>query len=350
MKIATLQLLFCLLLISLGLRAQSDLSAVSIPVPLLKKHVFALADDSLRGRATGTPGQLTAARYCVKSFRESRLLAAFPVDSVRASFYQPFYFTTTEVSLFKTSPGQPSMRYKRGELVPAPVTAKDSAQVQQGHNVAGLIIGTDRKQEVVVISAHYDHVGQVGGRVFPGADDNASGTASVLSIASVFDSLARQGIRSRRSILFVLFSGEENGLLGSAYFVYNSPIAMQQIVGNLNTDMVGRIDGKHWKHANYCYLITGSENSRLRQLAEQANKQSVQIDLDYEHDTEDDPKQYFSRSDHYNLAKLGVPILFFTDGEHPDYHQPSDKPQKIEYDLLAKRATLIFQTAWLMAN
>ncbi|WP_338871016.1 M28 family peptidase [Spirosoma sp. SC4-14] len=350
MKIATLQLLFCLVLVSLGLRAQSDVSAISVPLPLLKQHVFALADDSLQGRETGTPSQLTAARYCVKSFRKSHLLAVFRVDSVRGSFYQPFYFTSTTLALFKPRPGQTPVMYKKGELLPAPVTAKDSAQVLQGHNVAGFILGTDRKQEIVVISAHYDHVGRIGGRVFPGADDNASGTATVLSVASVFDSLAQQGIRSRRSILFVLFSGEENGLLGSTYFVNNSPIPITQLVGNLNTDMIGRIDNKHRKHPDYCYLITGSENSRLRRLAEQANKQSVRIELDYEHDTEDDPKQYFSRSDHYNLAKLGVPVLFFTDGEHPDYHQPSDKPEKIEFDLLAKRATLIFQTAWLMAN
>ncbi|GAB3887754.1 hypothetical protein GCM10028825_19280 [Spirosoma agri] len=106
-------------------------------------------------------------------------------------------------------------------------------------------MGTDLKHEVLVISAHYDHLGRVGGSIHPGADDNASGTATVLSVASVFDSLARQGIRNRRSLLFVLFSGEEQGLLGSQHFVNNSPIPLRQIIGNINIDMVGRTDAAH---------------------------------------------------------------------------------------------------------
>lgn len=219
-----------------------------------------LASDSMQGRETGTIGQQQASIYCTQSFRFSHLLAAFRIDSVQGSFRQPFAFTSSEIVPFGRSMSSGTYRYtyKRHELAPLPATAKDSSRVLLGHNVGGVLIGTDRKQEVVVISAHYDHLGREGRRIFHGADDNASGTATVLSVAAVFDSLARQGIRPRRSVLFLLFSGEEKGLLGSTYFVDNSSIPLKQIVGVLNADMVGRVDDRHRKKPDYCYLLTGS--------------------------------------------------------------------------------------------
>ena len=220
-----------------------------------------------------------------------------------------------------------------------------------GHNMGGLIVGTDLKQEVVVISAHYDHLGNEGNRIFYGADDNASGTAAVLGVASVFDSLRQVGVRSRRSVLFVLFSGEEGGLLGSKYFVYNSPIPLNQLVADLNVDMVGRVDDAHRKKTDYCYLLTNHESRKLQQLAERVNAESVHLSINEGgYDTKNDPEQHFYRSDHYNFAKAGVPALFFTNGSHSDYHKPSDTPERINYDVLAKRATLVFQTAWALAN
>ncbi|WP_460907533.1 M28 family metallopeptidase [Spirosoma areae] len=257
--------------------------------------------------------------------------------------------TTTLPRVYKYSTAPRT--YKRHELAPLPLTAKDSSRVLLSHNVAGLLIGTDLKQEVILISAHYDHLGHSGGLIFHGADDNASGTATVLGIAATFDSLAQQGVRPRRSILFVLFSGEEGGLLGSQYFVYNSPIPLSQLVCDLNVDMVGRVDNWHRKKPDYCYLLAGKQNSELKRAAEIANQQSVNLDLNQGgYDTETDPNQYFYRSDHYNFVKQGIPALFFTNGEHPDYHQPSDTADKIVYDVLQKRATLIFQTAWVVAN
>ncbi|MVM39127.1 M20/M25/M40 family metallo-hydrolase [Spirosoma sp. HMF3257] len=333
--------------------AQPDVSRVLVPAELLKKHVYLLASDSLQGRETGRQGQREAALYCVRLFRQSHLLSVFRLDSVRGSFRQTFPFTITEVALFGNSRAYSSAypTYKRHELAPAPLTAKDSSKVLFGDNVAGLLVGTDLKKEVVVVSAHYDHLGRVGGRTFHGADDNASGTATVLSIAAVFDSLAQQGIRPRRSILFLLFSGEEGGLLGSNYFVYNSPIPLNQFVGDLNVDMVGRIDYEHRKKPDYCYLITDIQGKELQKAAEAANQQSVNLVLNRGgYDVENDPKQYFYRSDHYNFAKQGVPALFFTSGEHADYHQTSDTADKIVYDALQKRATLVFQTAWRVAN
>ena len=332
---------------------QPDVSRVTVSSLLLKEHVFMLASDSLQGRETGTTGQLQAAFYCTNSLRKSRLLSAFRIDSIRGSFRQTFAFTITDVALFGNSrvPGSAPPTYKRHELAPLPVTAKDSNRVLLGHNLAGLLIGTDLKQEVVVLSAHYDHLGRSGSQIFHGADDNASGTATVLGVAAVFDSLARQGVRPRRSILFVLFSGEEGGLLGSQYFVYNSPIPLNQFVCDLNVDMVGRVDYFHRKKPDYCYLITDKLGRELQTTAETANQQSVNLALNQGgYDTKNDPEQHFYRSDQYNFAKLGLPVLFFTSGQHPDYHRPSDTADRIVYDVLQKRATLVFQTAWRVAN
>ena len=240
--------------------------------------------------------------------------------------------------------------FNRFELANDPLTRQDSLQVSYGQNVGGLLIGTDLKKEFVVISAHYDHLGRDGGVIYPGADDNASGTAAVLSIAATFDSLARLGIRPRRSVLFVLFSGEEGGLIGSQYFIGNFPFSLDQIVCDLNVDMVGRVDYAHKKSPDYCYIIGGPTDKPLRQVVEEANEQSVNLELNREYDNENDPNQYYYRSDHYNFGRLGIPVMFFMDGNHPDYHRTSDTADKINYTVLQKRATLVFQAAWRVAN
>ncbi len=341
------------LLTHLPLLAQPDVSRVVVSDSLLRKHVFSLAADSLEGRQTGTTGQHKAALYCTQAFRFARLLPVFRLDSVRGSFRQTFALTVSDVQLFGNMRvyGTGATTYKRYELAPLPITAKDSSRVLLGHNVAGLLIGTDLKQEVVVISAHYDHLGRQGRQIFHGADDNASGTATVLSVAATFDSLARHNSRPRRSVLFVLFSGEELGLFGSDYFIVNSPIPVQQFVGNINVDMVGRVDAEHHRKPDYCYVLTGKENNRLLPYLEKANQQSIQLAVNQGgYDTENDPEQLFYRSDHYNFAKFGIPVLFFTSGTHPDYHKTSDTAERILYPVLQKRATLIFQTAWLLAN
>ena len=335
--------------------AQPDVSLVGVSPGRLKQHVYTLASEEFAGREVGTPGQLLATNYCIRTFRQNHLTAPFRVDSTQASFRQPFAFTTTEVASFglmrMSNGGTVSGPTKRSELVPLPQTAKDSSGVLFGFNVGGLLIGTDLKTEIVVVSAHYDHLGKSGNRFYPGADDNASGTATVLEVAAVFDSLARQGVKSRRSVLFLLFSGEEAGLLGSSFFVINSPIPLRQLVADLNVDMVGRVDWAHRKNPDYCYLIRNSQSAPLQNVAEAVNSQTVGLALNKGgYDAKNDPEQFFYRSDHYNFAKLGIPALFFTSGQHPDYHQPSDTADKINYDALQKRATLIFQTAWRVAN
>lgn len=327
--------------------SQQSVSQITVSDSLLKTHVYVLASDSLQGRATGTTGQLKAANYCMAAFKKSHLNAVFSRDSAQRIYWQTYPFSLTKIALYGAQRGTFTTRY---ELIDWPETTADSNRTSFGHNLAGLLIGGDLRREVVVISAHYDHLGKSGSQVYYGADDDASGTATVLSIATLFDSLARQGVRPRRSILFVLFSGEENGLLGSQYFVENSPVLMKQITADLNVDMVGRVDYSHRKNPNYCYIIDGGINKWLRKKAEQANGQSVGLELDYTYSDSNADKQLYYRSDHYNFAKQNVPVLFFTNGEHPDYHRTSDTAERIDYPLLQKRATLVFQTAWLLAN
>ena len=326
--------------------AQDTISSVLVSEVLLKKHVYTLASDSLQGRQTGTIGQYKAADYCVKTFKDNHLLPVFQLDSLWWTFLQKYYFIPALVSYF----GRMTVTAKRSELSNPPLANDDTNQILFAHNVGALLVGSDLKNEIVIVSAHYDHLGKNGNLIYNGADDNASSTASVLAMAAAFDSLAQQGIRPRRSILFLLFSGEEGGLIGSKYFVAASPFDMNQIICDLNVDMVGRTDLKHRKRPDYCYLITGKSDKELKQTIEVANQKSVNLNLDYRYDSENDPSQFYYRSDHYNFAKQGIPIAFFMDGEHPDYHQPSDSADKINYIVLQKRATLVFQSAWMMAN
>jgi hypothetical protein len=221
-------------------------------------------------------------------------------------------------------------------------------------NVLAYLEGTDKKEEVLVISSHYDHVGvNSQGEINNGADDDGSGTVSVMEIAEAFASAAKDGYRPRRSILFLNVTGEEKGLLGSEYYAENPVFPLENTVNNLNIDMVGRIDYEYQNAENqeYVYVI-GSEmlSSQLKIINEYNNITYTNLILDYRYDAEDDPNRFYYRSDHYNFAKHNIPVIFFFNGVHDDYHQPSDTVDKIEFDLMEKRARLIFHTAWDLAN
>jgi hypothetical protein len=221
-------------------------------------------------------------------------------------------------------------------------------------NVMGFLEGTDKKEEVLVISSHYDHVGvSAEGDAFNGADDDGSGTVSVMEIAEAFATAAKDGIKPRRSILFLNVTGEEKGLLGSEYYSENPVFPIANTVNNINIDMVGRIDYEYQKEANkdYVYVI-GSEmlSSQLKKINEYNNITYTNLVLDYRYDAEDDPNRFYYRSDHYNFAKFNIPVIFFFNGVHDDYHQVTDTVDKIEFPLMNKRAHLIFHTAWDLAN
>ncbi len=232
------------------------------------------------------------------------------------------------------------------------VCVKIVSETRQTENVIGMLEGTDPslKDQYVVYSAHYDHLGKTAtGVVYHGADDNASGTSTVLGIAELY---SKMQTRPRRSIIFLTVTGEEKGLLGSDYFTSHPTVPMTNIVTDLNTDMDGRIDTSYVnRDSNYVFVIGSSRLSKnLDSLLVAADSQSVGLKLDYSFDSDNDPNQFYYRSDHYNFAKKNVPVIFFFDGNHPDYHKPTDTSDKITFPILEKRAKLIFLTGWKVAN
>ena len=218
-------------------------------------------------------------------------------------------------------------------------------------NVLGYLEGTDLKDELLVITSHYDHIGITGDQINNGADDDGSGTAAVLELAEAFAQAKAAGHGPRRSILFMTVSGEEKGLFGSEYYTDHPVFSLDSTIANLNIDMVGRIDPTHEADSAYVYVI-GSDrlSTELHEINETANARYTQLDLDYTYNAPDDPNRFYYRSDHYNFAKHGVPIIFYFNGTHADYHKPTDTVDKISFDLLRERARLVFYTAWQLAN
>ncbi|GAB4043296.1 M28 family peptidase [Spirosoma litoris] len=224
----------------------------------------------------------------------------------------------------------------------------------ESSNVLGFIEGTDKKDEVLVISSHYDHIGiSADGQINNGANDDGSGTVSVLEIAQAFAKAKAAGKGPRRSILFLTVSGEEKGLLGSQYYADMSPvIPLEKTVADLNIDMVGRVDDLHLgKSDNYIYVIGSDKlSSELHKISEETNQKYIKMDLDYKYNDPQDSQRIYYRSDHYNFAKHKIPIIFYFNGLHPDYHKPTDDIEKIDFKLAEKSARLVFYTAWEIAN
>ena len=221
-------------------------------------------------------------------------------------------------------------------------------------NVIGVLPGTDLKDEYLVISAHYDHLGIRDGTIYYGADDDGSGTVGVMQIAQAFAKAKAEGKGPRRSVIFMTVSGEEKGLWGSEYYTSHPIFPLEKTTANLNIDMIGRTDASRMvgDSLNYVYVVGDDKlSSDLRTISEASNKKYLKLELDYKFNDPNDRQRIYYRSDHYNFAKNGVPIIFYYDGMlGADYHRPTDTPDKINYKLLAKRAQLVFYTAWEMAN
>ena len=204
-------------------------------------------------------------------------------------------------------------------------------------NVAAILEGSDPelRREYIVFSAHMDHVGTSStagpDSIFNGADDDASGTAGVLELAEAY---TRRGGRPKRSLIFLTVSGEERGLWGSAYFAANPPVPMGQIVANINMDMIGR----NWPDT---IVVIGKEHSDLGTTLDRVNAAHPELRMTAIDDLW--PGQnFYTRSDHYNFARRGVPILFFFNGVHADYHKASDSPDKIDAEKEARLLRLIY--------
>lgn len=283
----------------------------------MKNKLYTFASDEFEGRDTGKPGQKKAAEF-LKNFYQS--------IGVNSPLGDDDYYQDIPSSFFND-------------------------RLPDSENVVAYIEGDGSTEEVLVLSAHYDHVGVKGDQIYNGADDDGSGTIAILEIAKAFKEAVNDGYRPRRSIVFLHVTAEEKGLLGSLYYSENPIFPIEQTVANLNIDMIGRVDDAHKDNPNYIYLI-GSDrlSTELHEISETTNDEYVKMDLDYKYNAKDDPNRFYYRSDHYNFAKFDIPVIFYFNGTHEDYHQPTDTPDKINYELLARRAQLIFYTAWEIAN
>jgi hypothetical protein len=307
-------------------------------------------------RASGAAAILTVASSYPRtapSLRTGRLNLSYFKKAITAQ-----QFTVSE-GLAKAIGGA---GYETLKGAKAPLVAKanvllnvqKATRTLESSNVIGLLPGTDLKDEYLVITAHYDHEGKRGDSViFYGADDDGSGTVSVIELAEAFAQARAAGKGPRRSIVFMTVSGEEKGLLGSAYYAEHPVYPLAKTTANLNIDMIGRIDPKrkNGDSTNYVYVVGDDKlSSDLRPISEAVNNKFTKLELDYKYNDPNDKEFIYYRSDHYNFAKNGVPIIFYFNGTHADYHRPTDTPEKINYTLMEKRARLVFHTAWEMAQ
>lgn len=212
-------------------------------------------------------------------------------------------------------------------------------------NVIGMIEGTDKKNEAVVVVAHYDHLGHKRGEIYYGADDNASGTAAVMELAEAFAQAARDGHHPDRTIIFLAVSGEEEGLYGSRYYSEHPVIPLDSTFACVNIDMIGRAETKMKDNPDY---ISGYAYLS-KDILEVSQKNTALIAPDIT-----DKMEFRARvrggSDHYYFADHGIPSLFYFEGMHKDYHKPTDTADKILYDRMEKIVRIIFATTWELAN
>lgn len=234
--------------------------------------------------------------------------------------------------------------------------ASKNEEKVRAENVLGFLEGSDPvlKEEILVVTGHYDHIGLTTSgtdKVNNGADDDGSGTTGVLMIADAFVKAKKAGKGPKRSILFMTVVGEEKGLLGSEWYSEHPVFPLEKTITDLNIDMIGRVDKAHEANPDYIYII-GSDmlSSDLNRIGIKANEDNVKINLDMTYNNRTDPNQFYYRSDHYNFAKHGIPVIFYFSGVHEDYHQPGDEVSKINFELLSKRAQLVYYTAWDLAN
>ena len=308
--------------------------AETIKVEDLEKHLFILSSDSMEGRETGKKGQKMAADYIMNHFKN---IGIPPYK--KKSYYQKFKVKNgrhmckcddCDTDFLKRMLGK--NKYIKGE------------------NVIGFIEGTDLKEELIIITAHYDHLGKHQDKIFNGADDDGSGTSATLEIAEAFMLAKKEGNGPRRSVLIMPVSGEEKGLLGSKYYTDHPIYPLENTVANLNIDMIGRVDDWH-ENGDYVYLIGADMLSQeLHDISEQTNDQYIGLELDYTFNAEDDPNRYYYRSDHYNFAKNNIPVIFYFNGVHEDYHKVTDTVEKIDFNKIQTITRLVFLTAWELAN
>lgn len=283
----------------------------------LKKNLYAFASENFQGRGVGEAGQKKASAF-LKDF--------YIKEDIKPGVNDSTYF----------------------QNIPSSFLPKD---IKATENVLAYIKGKERPDEILIISGHLDHLGLENNKIHLGADDNGSGSMAILEIAQAFKAAEKDGHSPKRSLLFLHLTAEEIGLQGSRYYVQNPVYPLNKTIANLNIDMIGRVDKTHKKNPNYIYIIGADRISKeLHFISEKINNTFSNLELDYTYNDEHDSNNYYYRSDHYHFAKKNIPVIFYFNGEHEDYHKPTDTPDKINYNLLTKRTQLIFATAWQLAN
>lgn len=281
----------------------------------LKTHLQILVSDSFEGRCTATDGQRKAAAYIALEMERYGLIQVAKDSNGLASWYQTWPFVK---------------RFGDNKKYHA-----------HSDNVMGILPSTVPSNEYIVLSAHYDHLGIVKDSLYNGADDNGTGTSALLELIRLHHNYVP--IREK-NILFIFFSGEEKGLLGSKYFSENPVVPLESIYCNVNIDMIGRADSAHLVDSNYIYVIGSNRiSTKLDSLLQSANAGERAMALDYTYNDPNDPLRLYERSDHYHFAKHGIPVAFFFSGLHPDYHKPSDDIEKINLEVLYWRMMLVFR-------
>jgi len=220
----------------------------------------------------------------------------------------------------------------------------------KAENIAGIIEGTDLKDEYVIVTAHYDHLGAGKNGIRYGADDNASGTIGIMEVAEAFEVALKSGIRPRRSILFLPVTAEEMGLLGSQYYVSNPLIPVEKTVAAVNMDMIGRKDRTHEEGKKYVFLYVSGEPGEFMHTAALNGFKRMRTDLVPEFQFKSSSKESLGGSDHMSFEAVKVPVAYFFNGTHEDYHKPGDTFDKILYDQMQETVRLVFLTTWELAN
>lgn len=279
----------------------------------------------------------------------------YPSDAGAGGFFTIYTHLPTAAALANT--GTAELRKALEEMSAGQVNASGrfTGQVEvrsrkrcttlETENLIGVVEGTDLKDEAVVVVAHYDHLGVRDGEIYYGADDNASGTAAVMEIAGAFAAAAEEGLRPRRSVIFLAVSAEEIGLYGSRYYTENPLIPMDMTYACVNIDMIGRASNKLKSDpdyvSGYAYLSEG-----ILAVARRNNgifAPGLADRMEYR-------ERLRGGSDHYHFSRNGVPSLFYFAGIHNDYHEPGDTPDKILYDRMEQIVRAIFGTTWDLAN
>lgn len=308
-------LVFCLFPLLAGAQIiRPDDYAGYLNARTLLGHAAAFSDSALCGRETGSPGQVLATKFLTQ------------------------YFYRYRVGILASAPGYIQSFPVEGRV---------------GRNVVGLIPGTSLKDEYVVVSAHYDHLGVLNGVLYPGADDNASGVAVLLNMVETFSAMRRHGKGPRRNILFVFYDAKEFSLAGSQWFAAHLPIPARKIIGNINIDQIGTTLAPPARNTDYVLAVGAGKLSRDFPMVIAANNQvhrtGLEIDFTF-YGSESFSDVFYQVGDQYPLARKGVPSVLFTAGMNAYSYKPGDKAEILNGPVLEKRARLLFFLTWDLAN